>query len=757
MSSPIVNVSRRGFLGSMLGAGAFVLATRCGMNSTESAAYVSPAESALFSPDIFVGIDADGTVHIIGHRSEMGQGSKSSLPMVVADEMEADWTRVVVEQGIGDKRYGDQNTDGSRSVRYALVRMKQAGATARRMLEQAAADQWGVPVEEVTARNHQVVHEASNRSVGFGELAEAASKLEVPAVETLKFKDKSEYRYVGKPMHVSDLDAIVDGTAVFGQDFKLDGMVYASVEHPPVLGGKASSFDPADALQVWGVQQVVELPYFTPPHGFQALGGIAVIADNTWSTFQGRKALKVEWQDGPNAAYNSAQYKAALQETVRGECAVDRNVGDVDAEFAKGGKIMEAEYYVPHLSHAPMEPPAAVADFRNGKVTVWSCTQNPQAVQETVAAALGIEQADVIAHVTLLGGGFGRKSKPDYCAEAALLSRELGKPVKVAWSREDDIRFDFFHSVAAMYMKARIGADGKPTAWLQRSAFPSISTTFNLEQERGSAGEMGMGFTDVPFAIPNHRVENGPAKNHVRIGWMRSVANIYHAFAVHSFLDELAAAAGRDPVEYMREMLGEPRILDLSAEAPEYANMGADIGDYPIDIGRHLNVLNTLAEQSDWTNRRRALRGRRGRGLGIAVHRSFLSYVGSVVEVEVDAQGNVSIPRVDTVVDAGTTISPERVRSQFEGAAVFGASIALLSKITATDGRIDQSNFHDYQVCRIHQAPKQVNVHVIDSDALPSGVGEPGVPPFIPAFTNAIFAATGKRIRELPLEGQSLV
>ena len=757
MSAPVVNVSRRGFLGSILGAGAFILATRCGTNPTESAAYVSPAESAVFSPDIFVGIDADGTVHIIGHRSEMGQGSKSSLPMVVADEMEADWARVVVEQGIGDKRYGDQNTDGSRSVRFFLEKMKQVGATARRMLEQAAADQWGVPVGEVTARNHQVVHEASNRSIGFGELAEAASKLEVPAVETLTFKDKSQYRYMGKPMHVSDLDAIVNGTAIFGQDFKLDGMVYASVEHPPVLGGKATSVDSTAALEVWGVQQVIELPYFTPPHGFQALGGIAVIADNTWSTFQGRKALKVEWEDGPNAAYNSAQYKAALQETTRAECTVDRNVGDVDAEFAKGGKIIEAEYYVPHLSHAPMEPPAAVADFRDGKVTVWSCTQNPQAVQETVAAALGIPQEDVTAHPTLLGGGFGRKSKPDYCAEAALLSRELGKPVKVAWSREDDIRFDFFHAVAAMYIKARVGADGKPTAWLQRSAFPSIFTTFNLEQQRGTPLELAMGWTDVPFNIPNHRAENGPAKNHVRIGWMRSVANIYHAFAVHSFIDELAAAAGRDPLDYMREMLGDDRILAIAEQAPDYANYGAALEDYPIDIGRHLNVLNTLAEQSDWVNRRRALRGKKGQGLGIAVHRSFLSYVGSVVEVAVDAQGNVTIPRVDTVLDAGTTISPERIRSQFEGAAVFGASIALMSKITATDGRIDQSNFHDYPVCRIHQAPKHVNVHVIESDAPPSGIGEPGVPPFIPALTNAIFAATGKRIRELPLEGQSLV
>ena len=308
-----------------------------------------------------------------------------------------------------------------------------------------------------------------------------------------------------------------------------------------------------------------------------------------------------------------------------------------------------------------------------------------------------------------------------------------------------------------MYIKARVGADGKPTAWLQRSAFPSIFTTFNLEQQRGTPLELAMGWTDVPFNIPNHRAENGPAKNHVRIGWMRSVANIYHAFAVHSFIDELAAAAGRDPLDYMREMLGDDRILAIAEQAPDYANYGAALEDYPIDIGRHLNVLNTLAEQSDWVNRRRALRGKKGQGLGIAVHRSFLSYVGSVVEVAVDAQGNVTIPRVDTVLDAGTTISPERIRSQFEGAAVFGASIALMSKITATDGRIDQSNFHDYPVCRIHQAPKHVNVHVIESDAPPSGIGEPGVPPFIPALTNAIFAATGKRIRELPLEGQSLV
>lgn len=753
MSARIQNVSRRGFLGTMFSAGALVLGVRCGGSGEEAFNPKDiPAESATFNPDVWVGIEPDGAVYIVAHRSEMGTGSKTSLPMVVADELGADWDKCILQQAIGDKKYGDQNTDGSRSIRWFYHVMRETGASARMMLEQAAADRWGVPVEEVETGIHEVTHDG--KSLGFGELAADAAKLEVPAKDSLRMKDPATYRYVGHAVPVDDLDEIVDGSAVFGQDAKLEGMVYASVEHSPVLGGKLVSVDDSEALAHWGVERTVELAAFTPPHGFQSLGGVAVIANNTWSAFEGRKKLKIEWDLGPNAAYSSDAYKRTLQATARKKGKVVRDVGNVDAEFRKGGKVLEADYYVPHLAHAAMEPPAAIADFKDGKVTLWATTQNPQAVQQAVSATLGIEEADVICHVTLLGGGFGRKSKPDYCCEAALLSRELGKPVKVAWSREDDIQFDYYHAVAAVHMKGRLGSDGKPTAWLQRSVFPPIGSTFAVGAEYGSSGEMGMGFSDVPFDIPNHRAENGPAPAHVRIGWMRSVANIYHAFAVHSFLDELAHEAGRDPAEYLLEVLGEDRHIDLAAQGVDYANMGGPIEDYPVDTGRLRAVIQKVIDESGWGKRELP----EGHALGIAGHRSFLTYVANVVEVAVDDKGKVTIPKVWVAADAGLTVHPERCQSQFEGAAVFGASLAMMGEITATDGKIDQSNFHDYPVARIKQAPQQVDVFMIGSnDHPPAGIGEPGVPPFAPALCNAIFAATGKRIRELPLSKHGLV
>ncbi len=429
-----------------------------------------------------------------------------------------------------------------------------------------------------------------------------------------------------------------------------------------------------------------------------------------------------------------------------------RNVGDVDKGFAGAAKTLEAEYYVPLLAHASMEPEVAVADYRNGKCTLWAPVQNPQAVQDTVAAALGIDKKDVICNVTLLGGGFGRKSKPDFCAEAAILSKQLNKPVKVVWSREDDIRFDYYHSVDAMYMKAGLDAKGKPVAWLQRSVFPSIDSTFALDVKYGGAGELGMGFTDTPYAIANLRAENGEAVNHVRIGWMRSVANIYHAFAVCSFADECAHAAGRDPKDYLLDLIGPPRIVDLKAQGVDYPNMGP-IETYPVDTARLRKVIEMVAEKSGWGKRTLP----KGHALGIAAHRSFLSYIATVVEVAITPDGKLSIPRVDTAVDVGMIVSPDRVRSQFEGAAVFGASLALMGEITATAGKIDQSNFHNYPVARMNEAPFETHVYIVDSDAPPAGVGEPGVPPFAPALCNAIFAATGKRIRDLPIGKQKLV
>jgi isoquinoline 1-oxidoreductase subunit beta len=514
-------VSRRDFLGGMFSAGALVLGARL-LPSLPPAAQAAAA--AAWSPSVYLGLEPNGTVIIVAHRSEMGTGIRSVLPTVLADELEADWKRVKVEQAIGDAKYGNQNTDGSCSIRDFYDAMREAGATARTMLERAAAEKWGVPVAECKAQNHQVVHSGSSRKLGYGELAELAAKQALPKKDELKFKSPAEFRYIGKDIPIVDREEIVAGKGIYGIDAKMPGMVYASIERSPVIGGKLKSYDDKEARQVPGVRQTVVLPGLTPPILFKPLGGVAVIADNTWAAMKGREKLKVDWEAGENAGYDSVKYKAELLETVRKPQRVVRNIGDVDAEFAKGGKTHEAEYYAPHLSHAPMEPPAAVAEFKDGKVVVYAATQNPQAVQDTVAAALGIDKKNVECHVTLLGGGFGRKSKPDYVAEAALLSREVGKPVKVAWSREDDIHFDYFHTVAAMYMKAAVDEKGRPTAWLQRSAFPSIASTFDASAQSAAPFEMSMGWSSVPFDIPNHRAENGPAKPHVRIGWLRSVS-----------------------------------------------------------------------------------------------------------------------------------------------------------------------------------------------------------------------------------------
>lgn len=737
-------VTRRTFLGGVFTAGAFVLSARLlplDALASSGGGSATAADNAAWNPSVYLGIETDGTVIVVAHRSEMGTGIRTGLPMIVADELDADWARVKVEQAIGDAKYGSQNTDGSCSIRDFADAMRDAGASARMMLERAAAAKWGVPAEECKARNHQVVHVSSKRKLGYGELAALAAQQPVPKKEELKYKPASEYRYIGKDVPTVDRDDICAGRGTFGIDARMPGMVYASIERSPVLGGKLKSFDDQEARKVPGVQQTVVIPGFKPPHGFQAIGGVAVIANNTWSAMKGREALKVEWESGEHASYDSASFKQSLFETVRKPQKVARNVGDVDAEFAKGGKTHEAEYYVPHLSHAPMEPPAAVAEFKDGKVVVHAATQNPQAVQDTVAAALGIDKKDVVCHVTLLGGGFGRKSKPDYVAEAALLSKAVGKPVKVSWSREDDIRFDYYHTVSAMYIKAAVDEKGKPTAWLQRCAFPSLGSTFSASATSASGGELGMGWTNLPFDIPNHRAENGPAQNHLRIGWLRSVANIQHAFAIHSFVDELAHLAKRDSVEYLLDVLGQPRKIDLGSRSPLAAK-------YPLDTGRLRNVIELAAERSGWAKKKPA----KGRALGIAAHWSFLTYVAVVAEVEVDDNGKVRIPRVDIAVDAGRVISPDRVKAQFEGAAVFGTGIALMNEITAAGGAVQQSNFHDYQVARMNEAPIEARVHLVQSDAPPAGVGEPGVPPMSPAICNAIFAATGKRIRELPIK-----
>jgi isoquinoline 1-oxidoreductase beta subunit len=734
---PIRQISRRDFLKT---GGVFVVGVSlfgCGQESAPIP--VKPQASGPWSPDVYVSFDPDGTVHIISHRSEMGQGIRTGLPAVLADEMEADWGRVVVEQATGHAKYGDQNTDGSHSVRDFMQRMREAGASVRRMLEQSAAQQWGVDVAECRAELHTVVHGPSGRVLGYGELVAGAAELPVPGLEQLTFKSRDQFRYIGKELPIVDLHDMTHGAAMYGADTRLPGMKFAAVARPPVVFGKVKSYDAAAALAVAGVEQVVEIPAAEPPAMFKALGGLAVIASNSWAALKGRDLLTIEWDDGPNADYDSAAYKTAMLETVRQPGTAVRDEGDADAALNAAARMVAAEYYAPHLAHAPMEPPAAVASVTADFCEIWAPVQDPQSLIPMAQAVTGFGPEQVRINVTLLGGAFGRKSKCDFAEEAVYLSKQIGAPVLVQWSREDDIRHDYFHSVSAQRLEAGLDGEGAVTAWRHRLCYPSIMSTFDPSVREAVSLELGLGAQNLPYAIPNLRLETGPADAKVRIGWLRSVCNIFQSFAINCFSDEIAHARGVDPLDNLLELLGPNREIDVAALGLEATE------NHPFETGRLRHVIELVAEQGGWGRDLPA-----GHGLGIAAQYSFLSYVAAVVEVAVQDDGSWSVPRVDIAIDCGTYVNPDRVRAQQEGAVIFGLSLARDSQITAAGGRIVQGNYNDYRVLRIGQTP-DTRVHLVDSEAPPAGVGEPGVPPIAPAVANAIFAATGKRFRELPL------
>jgi isoquinoline 1-oxidoreductase beta subunit len=726
--NPVINVSRRAFVKSIgLASGGLILACNSSIFSDKE----EIKDLINFNPNLFVQLNSDGSLQLLASRSEMGNGVRTSLTSVVADEMDADWNRVSVIQGTGDAKFGDQNTDGSRSIRYLYKTMRQMGATTRAMLISAAASIWQVDASECSTDNHFVVH-SSGKKLGYGDLVEKAKTLEVPT--DVPLKSPKDFKYIGKFLPGIDVDIYSNGAAVFGLDKRIPNMKFVAIQRCPVTFGTVKSFDKTEALKVKGVEDVIEIDRIKKPFG--PLGGVAVIATNTWAAFEGKKALKIEWDYGDNKVYDSEEYMKQITSNVHKPGKVAKDVGNINNAFRSADKIVESTFQLPHLSHAPMEVPNAVAWVQESGCEVWAPTQAPQSTRTEVAAYLETEEENVTINVTFLGGGFGRKSKPDYIVEAVMVSKAINAPVQVVWSREDDIHHGYFHTCSAQYMKASLDKNGTVTGWLHRTALPSIMSTFSPGVEDPSAFEMGSS-SSVPFEIENMKMESGKAPAHVRIGWYRSVINIPHGFSINVFADELAVAANQDPLEFRLKLIGSDRIEDTK-DAIKY------------NTARLKNVLKIAAKNASW--------GKdlpEGHAQGLAVQYSFYSYIASVVEVSV-IDNKLKVHNIHSVIDCGTVVNRNTVLSQMEGAAVFGMSLAYYGKITASEGAIDQSNYHDYKMLRINEVPN-IEVEIVDSTEDPTGVGEPGVPVIAPAIINAIYKATGKRYYNLPLSDYGLV
>jgi isoquinoline 1-oxidoreductase subunit beta len=726
MSLTLLKVSRRDFLRVVPAAGAgLVIGFRLDARSTAAA----PATGAPFTPNAWIQIAPDGVVTLWVAKSEMGQGVRTALPMILAEEIGADFARVRIEQAPLDPRFGDQSTGGSSSVKDSWTPLRQAGAAARAMLIAAAAPRLGVPAETLTTRDGEVFHAGPDKDAGdqrlpFSALVADAAALPLPKDAPLK--SPRDFTIVGKTPPRTDTPLKIAGAAVYGIDVRVPGMLFAAVARSPVFGGTPARVDDRKAKQSPGVRAVVPIGR-----------GVAVVADTTWAAFKGRDALEITWNEGAGASESSAGLRQRCEALSRTPGKAVRSDGDVEAALAKASKRIEAVYEAPFQAHAPMEPVNATAQVEKDHCTIWAPTQDPGEPLKQIMKVTGLPREAIRINVTFLGGGFGRRLNNDYIVDAVEISKAANAPVQMVYTREEDLRHDFYRPFSLHRLTAGLDKQGRVVAWRHRLVTTSIAAWDDPATPQPERDEIGGAF-DLPFAIPNVQVEYHAAESHVPRGYWRSVEASFNAFAVQSFVDELAHAAGRDPLRMRLNLLGEDRRIPY----PDPTLVQ--------DTARLRAVLESAARQGSWGA---PLPARRGRGL--AAHFSFATYCAQSAEVEVSPEGAVKVARVSCAVDCGRVVHPGLVEAQMQSAIVFGLSAALKGGITIDKGRVREGNFNDFEVLRIDEMPV-VDVHIIPSDAPPTGIGEPGVPPIAPAVMNAVFAATGKRVRRLPLAASDL-
>jgi len=700
-------ISRREFVGAGIAAGA-------GLVIGFYLPHGEGSHKESFSPNAYLRITPDNKVTVVVPRSEMGQGVRTALPMILAEELEADWKQIEIEQAGASTLYGDQTTGGSASIRTTWDPMRKAGATAREMLISAAALTWGVPRSSCSAENGNIKHAASHRSLSYGELAGKAATLPIPSDVTLK--QSKDYKIVGQRLARVDSPAKVKGEAIFGIDFRLPGMKYAVLSRCPVIGGKVSSFDDKDAKKISGVSFV----------GKVSDSAVAVVADSVWGAMEGRRVLNVSWDDGANKGLNTAAVEASLRAGASKKGVPLFTAGDPSKT---GGRRISAEYSLPFMAHAAMEPGNCTAHYRGTTCELWAPTQVPQDCRDSVATAIGLDPDQVKVNVTLMGGGFGRRLEHDYAVESAVVSKAINGPVKILWTREDDMRFSTYRPASLHQLSATLDAGGMPVALNHRIIAPSISG------QKGQPVPNGVD-PDLPdeagpvYGIPNYEIEYVLTETPVPLGWMRSVYALQAAFALESFIDELAAAAGKDPVKYRLQILAKDQDLSYFTTTWHTARMRG--------------VLQLAAEKCGWD-----VPPPFGRHRGIACFGCFGSYMAEAVEISIEGE-EPRVHRVIAAVDCGQVVNPSILEQQIQGGIVFGLANALRAKITVDKGRIVQGNFDDYMPLRMDETPI-VEVYAVPSQESPTGIGEPSVPPIAPALCNAIYAATKKRIRSLPI------